>query len=90
MSTCQASLLRTSYKKEEIKEIKPKGTPRILMPSKGQQNSTKGTNPRNIRSHWGNYIWCQESKPFPLWNIPLRGRRSGSCLLRLLMSLTLI
>jgi hypothetical protein len=51
MSTCQTSLIITSCKKEKIKEIKAKGTLRILMPPKGQQNSTEGTNPRNIRSH---------------------------------------
>jgi hypothetical protein len=45
-STCQKSSLRTFYKKEKENEIKPKRTPRILMPPGRQQNLARGTNPR--------------------------------------------
>jgi hypothetical protein len=33
--------------KKKAKEVKPKGTPRILMPPKGQQISIGGTNQRD-------------------------------------------
>jgi hypothetical protein len=39
-------LLKTSFPKTKIKEVKSKGMPRILMPSRGQQNSIRGTNIR--------------------------------------------
>jgi hypothetical protein len=45
MSTCWISSLRASYKEEEVKEAKPKGTPRILMPLRGQHNLARGMNP---------------------------------------------
>jgi len=45
-STCQTSLPKTSYKRKKAKEAELKGTPRILMPPKGQQNLVGGSNSR--------------------------------------------
>jgi hypothetical protein len=45
-STCQTSLPKTFCKNEKAKEVEPQGTPRILMSSREQQNSTRGMNPK--------------------------------------------
>jgi hypothetical protein len=36
MYAYQTSSIKASYKKEEVKEAKPKGMPKILMPLAGQ------------------------------------------------------
>jgi len=36
--------LKHFAKKKEVKEAKPKGRPRILMPQREQQNLARGTN----------------------------------------------
>jgi hypothetical protein len=38
-------LIKTFYKKKKVKVANPKQMPRILMPSKRQQNSIRRTNP---------------------------------------------
>jgi hypothetical protein len=49
-STCQTSSLKACYKEKKVKEVEPKGMLGILMPLGGQQNSTRGTNPRDNSS----------------------------------------